>query len=85
MLADLYADRPGIFGGIAQMPGFVRIIADFIYELKQNLILPQAFKQAARLPKEVELGDIFAEYQQALRDHDLVDRVGVGWLAVVAV
>ena len=85
LLADLYADRPGIFGGIAQMPGFVRIIADFIYELKQNLILPQAFKQAARLPKEVELGDIYAEYQQALRDHDLVDREGEGWLALEAV
>ncbi len=41
VLADLYSDGGGIFGGIADMPGFIRIIATFLYELKQNLVFPE--------------------------------------------
>ncbi|MCC6801548.1 MAG: PD-(D/E)XK nuclease family protein [Anaerolineae bacterium] len=82
LLADLYPDGGGIFGGIAQTSGFVRIVARFIYELKQNLVFPEAFKQAVRTPKEVELAYIYAEYQAALQRHDLVDREGEGWLAL---
>lgn len=82
LLADLYPNGGGIFGGIAHTPGFVRIVATFLYELKQNLVIPEAFKQAARTPKEVELAYIYAEYQLALTRHDLVDREGEGWLAL---
>ncbi|MFN8449420.1 MAG: hypothetical protein U0521_12760 [Anaerolineae bacterium] len=82
LLADLYPQGGGIFGGIAHTPGFVRIIASFIYELKQNLVDPDDFKKAAQTPKEVELADIYAEYQLALTRHNLVDREGEGWLAL---
>ena len=82
MLSDLYADGGGIFGGIAQTPGFIQIIATFIYELKQNLIQPQDFEAKAGSAKELELAQIYTEYQLALRKYDLVDREGEGWLAL---
>ena len=82
LLGDLYREGGGIFGGIAQTPGFVKIIATFLYELKQNLVDPDAFQAVARTPKEVELAFIYREYQLALRRHDLVDREGEGWLAL---
>ncbi len=82
LLSDLYEDGEGIFGGIALTPGFVRIVANFTYELKQNLIEPEDFKAAARTAKEVELGTIYDEYQRVLKAHDLVDREGEGWLAL---
>lgn len=85
LLAAHYAERPGVFGGIAQTPGFVRIVADFITELKQHRVLPETFSQAAGTAKESELGAIYARYQQVLRAHDLVDREGEGWLALEAV
>ena len=61
VLTDLYAEGGGIFGGIAQTPGFIKIIATFIYELKQNLIEPEEFVRAAATPKELELAQIYAE------------------------
>lgn len=85
LLADLYPDGGGIFGGISQTPGFIRIIATFLYELKQNLVHPDAFQAVARTPKEVELATIYSEYQLALTRHNLVDREGEGWLALEAV
>ncbi|MEO8394182.1 MAG: PD-(D/E)XK nuclease family protein, partial [Chloroflexota bacterium] len=84
MLSDLYANGGGIFGGIALMPGFIEIIAAFIYELKQNLIFPEAFVASAESAKELELAQIYTEYQLALRRHDLVDREGEGWVALEA-
>ncbi len=82
MLAEFYRERVGIFKGIAQTPGFVAIIAAFIYELKQNLIEPEDFLKRAQTPKEAELAAIYLRYQNLLRDHDLVDREGEGWLAL---
>src|SRR5579871_4298630 len=84
LLADLYSDGGGLFGGIAHMPGFIQIIATFTYELKQNLITPEAFQAAAKTDKELELATIYTEYQLALRKHDLVDKEGEGWLALEA-
>ncbi len=84
LLADLYSDGGGLFGGIAHMPGFVQVIASFTYELKQNLITPEALQAAAGSDKELELATIYAEYQLALRRHDLVDKEGEGWLALEA-
>jgi ATP-dependent helicase/DNAse subunit B len=85
LLADLYPDGAGIFGSISQTPGFIRIIAAFLYELKQNLVDPDVFQAVARTPKEVELASIYNEYQLALIRHNLVDREGEGWLALEAV
>lgn len=82
VLADLYDEGSGTFGGISQTPGFVRIIATFLYELKQNLVDPEVFQAVAKSSKEVELANIYHEYQLALQRHDLVDREGEGWLAL---
>lgn len=71
-----------VFHTIADKPGFARLIADFIYELKQNVIEPDTFASAARTPKDHDLARIYATYQDQLRDHDLVDREGEGWLAL---
>lgn len=76
-----------VYGGIAGKPGFIRIIADFIYELKQGIIEPQQFAQLTAdtfggRPKDNELAHIYHTYQARLRTHDIVDREGMGWLAL---
>jgi ATP-dependent helicase/DNAse subunit B len=73
-----------IFRDIALLPGFIDIVAEFIYELKQNLVTPEDFHQAAVQPKEYELALIYERYQKLLREHDVVDREGEGWLALEA-
>ena len=59
-------------------------MAEFIYELKQNLIYPDAFARAAAAgtDKDRDLALIYSAYQERLRQHDLVDREGEGWLAL---
>ncbi len=84
LLADLYRNDEGVFAGIAHTPGFISIMATFLLELKQNLILPEQFEAAATTSKEHELARIYAHYQTTLQDHKLVDREGEGWLAVEA-
>lgn len=67
---------------IADKPGFIRVIAALIYELKQNLITPQELELAAGNPEERELARLYDAYQDLLRKHHLVDREGEGWLAL---
>lgn len=76
-----------VFDQIADKPGFVRIVADFIYELKQNVIKPEDFSVAAERggPKDRDLARIYSEYQKILLEKDLVDREGEGWLALTEV
>lgn len=71
-----------VFGGIAHTPGFVRIIAEFIYELKQNVVYPEHFEQAAQSGKDRDLARIYSAYQRTLQQHNLVDREGEGWRAL---
>ncbi|MFO7321784.1 MAG: PD-(D/E)XK nuclease family protein [Chloroflexota bacterium] len=71
-----------VFAGIATTPGFVRVVADFIYELKQNLIEPETFLAQAQTVKDHDLGLLYARYQALLGARDLVDREGMGWLAL---
>ncbi|MBN8634340.1 MAG: PD-(D/E)XK nuclease family protein [Anaerolineae bacterium] len=71
-----------VYREIATKPGFIRVVADLIYELKQNLITPQAFELAAGNAKERELARIYDAYQNMLREHHLVDREGEGWRAL---
>jgi ATP-dependent helicase/DNAse subunit B len=76
-----------VFGGIADMPGFVRVVASFIQELKRARIEPDAFLQAAGSTgrfsaKDRDLALIYGQYQQFLRDRALVDSEGEGWLAL---
>lgn len=83
ILADLSAQQQlGVFEAIAGTPGFVRIMAEFIYELKQNLITPEDFSAAAVTEKDREIALIYSAYQQTLQQHALVDREGEGWLAL---
>ncbi len=71
-----------VYSDIAQTRGFVDNIGEFIYELKQNLIYPDALLEQARTPKDLDLARIYAAYQDTLRQHHLVDRDGEGWLAL---
>ncbi len=71
-----------VFGRIAHTPGFVRIVADFIYELKQNVIYPEKFELEAQSGKDHDLARIYSAYQLTLQQHNLVDREGEGWLAL---
>jgi ATP-dependent helicase/nuclease subunit B len=76
-----------VYGRIAHKPGFIRILADFIYELKQNIITPEDFASATATQfgnrlQDVELARIYAAYQERLLKHDIVDREGEGWLAL---
>ena len=73
-----------VFGDIAHTPGFVQIIADFIYELKATLVQPEAYAASAQTDKDRDLADLYADYQAILQRHDLVDREGEGWLALEA-
>jgi len=85
VIDDLYwMDEISVFGGIAHTPGFVRIVAEFIYELKQNRVYPDEFALAGRTSKDRELALIYAGYQDKLRRYNLVDKEGQGWLAVEA-
>ncbi len=88
VLTELSADgKLPLLGAVAQTNGFVRITADFIYELKQNLIDPDLFANAADSaadPKLKELALIYAAYQDVLVTNRLVDREGEGWVALSA-
>jgi ATP-dependent helicase/nuclease subunit B len=72
----------GYFESIAIQPGFIRIVADFIKELKQAQILPDDFSAAETSERGRDLGIIYGKYQTMLRERHLVDRDGEGWLAL---
>ncbi len=73
-----------VFGEIAHLPGFVVEIGSLISELKQGLVTPEAFAAASgsRAARDRDLARIYAEYQDFLLRHRLVDRHGAGWLAL---
>lgn len=85
LLNDLQREgRLKVFNKIADKPGFTQVIADFIYELKQNVIYPETFMEMATSDKDRDLAEVYMTYQQTLRQNDLVDRDGEGWLALTA-
>jgi ATP-dependent helicase/nuclease subunit B len=86
MMADMQRGNAplDIYGAITHTPGFVRIVADFIYELKQNVVYPEMFNIAAESEKDAELALIYHTYQSVMQQYDLVDREGEGWLAMEA-
>ncbi|MEP6987526.1 MAG: 3'-5' exonuclease, partial [Chloroflexota bacterium] len=73
-----------VFQKIADKPGFAKVIADFIYELKQNVVYPEAFEIVAEhgSDKDRDLAKIYTSYQAMLRQYNLIDREGEGWLAL---
>ncbi len=76
-----------VFQKIADKPGFATVVADFIYELKQNVIFPETFEEVAMrgTDKDRDLAIIYTGYQAMLRKYNLIDREGEGWLALVEV
>ncbi len=75
------------FKPIVSTSGFVRVVADLIYELKQNRVFPETYLHAAQesgVSKDHELALIYETYQALMQSYDLVDREGEGWLALEA-
>ncbi len=72
------------FHTIVDKPGFSRMTADLIYELKQNQVRPEVYLAQARTPKDRDLARIYDSYQRVLQEHGLVDREGQGWVTVEA-
>lgn len=72
------------FDAIKTTSGFIRILAEFIYELKQNLIEPESFRQkiSPHNQRDQELATIYETYQNLLKSNDLTDREGEAWLAL---
>lgn len=86
ILRDLQArGKLAVYARIADKRGFVQVMANFIYELKQHIIEPDIFAAAGRTPKDHDLARIYRAYQETLQEHDLIDREGEGWLALKAV
>jgi ATP-dependent helicase/DNAse subunit B len=79
------AGRLRHFQSIATTRGLVDMVCEFISELKRLEIWPEEFHRAcqARGPgdKDVELSEIYAAYQQTLRDRGLFDAEGRFWSA----
>ncbi|MDX1992645.1 MAG: PD-(D/E)XK nuclease family protein [bacterium] len=73
-----------VFRPIAHTPGFLRVVADFIYELKQLRVYPNDFLASGRTRRDTELALIYQQYQDRLQAYHLVDKEGEGWLAVNA-
>lgn len=80
-------DELTIYQAIAEKPGFARTVADFIAELKQNVVQPDDFELAAQTgsDKDRDLARIYTAYQDLLRERDLVDKEGEGWLALAEI
>ncbi len=73
-----------LFQNIALTSGFVRNMASFIYELKQNRVDDGVFARAAHEPRDLDLATIYTHYQDLLKEQQFVDREGEAWLAVEA-
>jgi ATP-dependent helicase/nuclease subunit B len=86
ILGDLHqARRLPTFAPIVRTTGFLRVMADLIYELKQNRVYPDIFEKAAKTQKDRELALIYTSYQDFVQRENLVDLEGEGWLALEAV
>lgn len=69
---------------IRELPGFVRIVGAFLYELKQRRIASEVLARAADDDRLRDLAVIYSAYQNLLQMHNLIDREGEGWLALEA-
>lgn len=70
------------FQQIAQTRGFIEILADLINELKQNRVDDEKFAQEAISDKDRDLAALYQLYQKTLKEQNLVDIEGEGWLAL---
>ncbi|MBX7074312.1 MAG: exodeoxyribonuclease V subunit gamma [Pirellulales bacterium] len=73
------------FAAIADMPGFIDQLDQFIADLKRQEVWPDDFAKACRgkrmRDKDRELAAIYVAYQERLRDHQLYDAQGRFWTA----
>lgn len=85
LAAQLNADgQLSYFQKIAHTRGFVSVLSDLINELKQNGVDNDAFERAACSDKDRDIAAIYRRYQNALRENELVDPEGEGWLALAS-
>ena len=83
LLGEMLAEgQLAYFQRIADTRGFVSILAELIDELKQAGVDVADFANAARSEKDKEIALIYRRYQDALRQSDLADVEGEGWLAL---
>ena len=83
LLGEMQAERQlAHFQRIADTRGFVSILAELIDELKQAGVDVADFAAAARSDKDKEIALIYRRYQDTLRQSDLADVEGEGWLAL---
>ena len=73
-----------VFGGIADTPGLLRAIGDFLDELQRKLVTPEAFAAAAVSERDRELALIARRYRSYLSSHGYQDNEGANWLALEA-
>lgn len=73
------------YASLRERAGFIRVLQQFIGEMKSAGITPEAlakaFDEAASPPRLTELAAIYTAYQQVLRDNQWTDRAGLAWLA----
>ena len=86
MIAELSSGgRLKHFQSIATTGGLLDLVCEFISELKRLEIWPEEFHRACAArglgDKDVELSEIYAAYQQVLREHGLFDAEGRFWSA----
>lgn len=87
ILADVVANvhhQLTVLNKIADKVGFLEILSNFIDELKQHQIEPEGFAQIVKTAKDQDILTLYTAYQNTLRDHDLVDREGQGWVTADA-
>ncbi len=73
-----------VFGGIADTPGLLRAIGDFLDELQRKLVTPEAFAAAAVSDRDRELALIARRYRAHLSHNGYQDVEGANWLALEA-
>ena len=71
-----------VFGGIADSPGLLRAIGDFLDELQRKLLTPEAFAAAAVSERDRELARIATRYRAHLSHNSYQDNEGANWLAL---
>lgn len=77
-------DQLPYFARIADKPGFITATSRFIADLKEGRVQPETFSALANTPRVSDLASIYAAYQDFLRQHNLADREGMGWLALAS-
>lgn len=66
---------------IADKPGLIRAVSQFISDLKWSQITPDEFAESADTPRLRDLATIYWTLQDLLRQRQVVDEAEMGWLA----